>query len=68
MLEFAWSKHGFFGFLLNFICRPFYALVGMTLDEKIRFGMFALTGAAVVLATLGVHVNPLDIIGGSGSA
>jgi hypothetical protein len=40
----------------------------MTLDEKIRFGMFALTGAAVVLATLGVHVNPLDIIGGSGSA
>ena len=39
----------------------------MTLDEKIRFGMIALGGASIVLATLGVHISPLDIVGGSGS-
>jgi len=38
----------------------------MTLDEKIRFGMIALGGASIVFATLGVHFNPLDIVGGSG--
>jgi len=38
----------------------------MTLDEKIRYGMVALAGASVVFATLGVHINPLDIIGGAG--
>jgi hypothetical protein len=38
----------------------------MTLDEKIRLGMFALAGASIVLATLGVHITPLDIAGGSG--
>jgi hypothetical protein len=38
----------------------------MTLDEKIRYGMIALGGASVVLATLGVHINPLDICGGMG--
>lgn len=38
----------------------------MTLDEKIRYGMMALAGASVVLATLGVHVNPLGIAGGYG--
>jgi len=39
----------------------------MTLDEKIRFGMVALAGASVVFATLGVHINPLDICGGMGT-
>ena len=39
----------------------------MTLDEKIRLGMVALTGASIVFASLGLHLGPLDIIGGSGS-
>jgi hypothetical protein len=38
----------------------------MTLDEKIRYGMVALTGASVVLTTLGLHVNPLAIAGTMG--
>jgi len=38
----------------------------MTLDEKIRYGMMALSGAGIVLATLGVHINPLEICGGMG--
>lgn len=40
----------------------------MTLDEKVRLGMVALTGASIVFATLGMHVGPLDIIGGMGSS
>jgi hypothetical protein len=40
----------------------------MTLDEKIRLGMVALSGASIVFATLGVHINPLDIIGGMGGS
>jgi hypothetical protein len=39
----------------------------MTTDEKIRYGMIALTGSTVVLAAFGVHINPLAFIGGSGS-
>jgi len=38
----------------------------MTLDEKIRYGMMALSGASLVFATLGVHINPLQICGGAG--
>lgn len=38
----------------------------MTLDEKIRYGMMALTGTSVVLAAFGVHINPLEAIGGFG--
>ena len=38
----------------------------MTLDEKIRFGMVALSGASLLFATLGVHVNPLTVAGGMG--
>jgi hypothetical protein len=38
----------------------------MTLDEKIRYGMVALTGASVLLTTLGIHVDPLAIAGGYG--
>jgi len=45
----------------------------MTLDEKVRFGMMALAGGAVILtglhigSILGVHVGPLEIAGGFGS-
>ena len=52
---------------LNFIWRLFYTTVNMTLDEKVRYGMLALAGASVVFATLGVHINPLDICGGMGT-
>jgi len=38
----------------------------MTLDEKIRIGMVALTGSSIVLVALGVHVNPLSAISGAG--
>jgi hypothetical protein len=38
----------------------------MTLDEKVRFGMVALGGASIILATLGVHISPLEIAGGMG--
>jgi len=38
----------------------------MTLDEKIRFGMVALTGTSIVLATLGMHITPLTVLGGMG--
>jgi hypothetical protein len=38
----------------------------MTLDEKVRYGMLALAGASVVLATLGVHPGILDVAGGWG--
>jgi len=37
----------------------------MTLDQKIRYGMLALTGASIVFASLGVHVGPLEVIGGN---
>ena len=39
----------------------------MTLDEKVRYGMMALGGASIVFATLGVHVSPLEVIGGYGN-
>jgi len=38
----------------------------MTMDEKVKYGMLALTGASVLLATLGVHTTPLDVRGGAG--
>jgi hypothetical protein len=68
LLESAWMKSGLLRLVLNLICRPFYTLADMTLDEKIRLGMFALAGASIVLATLGVHITPLDIAGGHGAA
>lgn len=40
----------------------------MSTDEKIRFGMMALAGASIVFASLGLHIGPLEIIGGSGPA
>jgi hypothetical protein len=39
----------------------------MTLDEKVRYGMMALGGASIVFATLGVHISPLEVIGGYGN-
>lgn|GEM_PF-464227 len=53
--------------MLNLICLPFHTLAIMTLDEKIRYGMVALGATSVVLATLGVHFNPLEIAGGFGA-
>jgi hypothetical protein len=38
----------------------------MTLDDKVKYGMAALGGASVVFATLGVHISPLETIGGWG--
>ncbi len=37
----------------------------MTLDEKVRIGVVALTGASVVFAALGLHISPLEMIGGA---
>lgn len=39
----------------------------MTLDEKIRYGMLALTGASIVFTALGLPVHPLGIMGGAGT-
>jgi hypothetical protein len=39
----------------------------MTLDQKIQYGMMAVTGASLVFAALGVHVSPLGVAGGNGS-
>jgi hypothetical protein len=40
----------------------------MTLDEKVRFGMIALSGASLVFATLGLKIGPLEVIGGFGTS
>jgi hypothetical protein len=37
----------------------------MTLDEKIKIGMVALSGASVVFAALGLHLSPLEAIAGA---
>jgi hypothetical protein len=39
----------------------------MTLDEKIRYGMVALTGVSFVFAALGVKLGPLDPCNGFGT-
>jgi hypothetical protein len=67
MLEFAQICGYLVWLSLNLIWGPFHTLVNMTLDEKIRYGMVALGGASVVLASLGVHISPLEIIGGMGT-
>ena len=66
MLDYAWTICIITRRTLSLIWGPVHALANMTLDEKIRFGMIALSGASIVLATLGVHVSPLEIVGGSG--
>ena len=35
----------------------------MTIDEKVRYGMVALTGAGVALTALGFHATPLAEVG-----
>jgi hypothetical protein len=42
-------------------------IVPMTIDDKIRYGMIALTGSSVVLAAFGVHINPLAYVQGFGT-
>jgi hypothetical protein len=44
--------------------------VTMTTEEKIRYGMLALTGATIIFAALGLHhVTPLGgVIGGIGTS
>ena len=54
------------GLLVNLVCHSFHPLVNVTLDEKIRFGMLALSVASLTLATLGMHVTPIDVGGGIG--
>lgn len=68
MLEFARIRGDLVWLSLNLIFWSFHAVVSMTLDEKIRYGMVALGGASIVLATLGVHISPLEIIGGMGGS
>ncbi len=38
----------------------------MSTDDKIKYGMMALTGASVIAATMGVHIGPLGIASGLG--
>jgi len=39
----------------------------MTVDEKVRYGMMAVSGASLVIAALGLHVSPLaEAAGGAG--
>jgi len=40
---------------------------GMTLEEKVRYGMIAVTSASFVLSAMGVHVSPLDVGGSYGN-
>lgn len=68
MLEYARGEHFTLGLVLNLIWGAVYRVVNMTLDEKVRYGMVALGGASIVLATLGVHITPLQIIGGNGGS
>ena len=65
ILDFTWKLSSNSGRVLSLICRPFRALASMTVDEKIRIGMVALTGASLVFASLGFHAGPLEIIGGN---
>ncbi len=51
---------------LKFKSLLYHAASSMTLDEKIRVGMVALTGASVVMAALGVKLPILEIANGSG--
>ena len=67
MLESARITCSVLGLLLNLIWQPFHAVVNMTLDEKVRYGMVALSGASLVLAALGVHITPLGVSGGMGT-
>ena len=38
----------------------------MTLDEKVRYATLALVGANIVFASPGLHIAPLEAVGGVG--
>ena len=39
----------------------------MSIDEKIRYGMMALTVSSAIVMTLGLYVSPLgEVAGGAG--
>ncbi|MGA2663448.1 MAG: hypothetical protein ABSF83_00685 [Nitrososphaerales archaeon] len=39
----------------------------MTVDDKVRYGMMAVSGATLVVAALGMHIGPLaEAVGGAG--
>ena len=65
LLDFTWKPYGPLRRWPSLIWRTLRTMAIMTLDEKIRFGMLALSGASLVFASLGLHMNPLEIIGGS---
>ena len=33
--------------------------MNITIDQKVRYGMFAVVAASVLLASLGLHIGPL---------
>lgn len=40
----------------------------MNTEDKVRYGMLALSGASVVFAALGLHISPLEgVAGGYGN-
>jgi len=41
-------------------------IIIMTIDMKMRYAMFGLAAASLLLATFGFHLNPLAIAGGLG--
>jgi hypothetical protein len=38
----------------------------MTIDEKVRYGIMALAGTSAILATVGLHLSPLDVFANYG--
>lgn len=38
----------------------------MTIDQKVRYGMMAVAAASFLVASLGLHIAPLDPVGGPG--
>jgi hypothetical protein len=54
-------------YMSNVLIKQSPYLLTMTLDEKIRIGMIALTGASFVMAALGLKLGPLEPIGGIGA-
>jgi len=49
----------------NALTTSLHNLLAMSTDDKIKYGMMAVTGASVVFVTLGVHA-PLAITNGLG--
>jgi hypothetical protein len=39
----------------------------MSTDKKIQYGMIGMTGASLLLMTMGIHVSPLAGVNGFGS-